>query len=154
MKHPRPILKWPHEALKTVCAEVTEFDDSLRRLASDLIFTLAKSPRPGVGLSANQIGDTRRVFLMWDEESGSEPFIFVNPVVIKSRGEQTGIEGCLSLEPSDDCKVTRAKIINWVAADLDGKGIRGKFSGFDARVFLHEMDHIDGIMIFDRKAKS
>ena len=149
----RPILKWPHQALQTPCVEVVAFDDDLRRLASDLIFTLAKSERKGVGLSANQIGDNRRVFLMWDEDSGSEPFIFVNPVIVKARGEQTAVEGCLSLEPSDDCKVTRAKIINWVAADLEGKPLKGKFHDFDARVFQHEMDHLSGLTVLDRKAK-
>jgi peptide deformylase len=149
----RLILKAPHKALQTPCTEVTEFDDSLHRLASDLIFTLAKSKREGVGLAANQIGDLRRVFLIWDQESGSGPFIFVNPKIRKSRGEQTATEGCLSLEPADDCKVKRAKIVDWTAQDLDGKPIRGKFHDFDARVFQHEMDHLAGMTIKDRKAK-
>ena len=150
----RPILKWPHEALNTVCSEVTVFDDDLRRLATDLIFTLAKSERPGVGLSANQIGDRRRVFVIWDEKSSYDPFIFVNPVIRKKRGAlKAGIEGCLSLKESDDCRVMRWTIIDWTAQDLDGKPIRGKFHDFDARVFQHEFDHLDGKMILDRRVK-
>jgi peptide deformylase len=106
-----------------------------------------------VGLAANQIGDLRRVFLIWDQEAGCGPFVFVNPKIRKSRGEQTATEGCLSLAPADDCKVTRAKIVDWTAQDLDGKPIHGKFRDFDARVFQHELDHLNGGLITDRKAK-
>jgi len=58
----------------------------------------------------------------------------------------------LSLEESDDCKVTRAKIVDWTAQDLDGKKFKGRFRDFEARVFLHEMDHLAGVLITDRKA--
>lgn len=147
----RPILKWPNPLLKTPCIHVMEFDEDLKRLASDLIFTLAKSRREGVGLAANQIGDLRRVFVIWQQGKEVAPTVFVNPVVRKARGEQTGIEGCLSLEESDDCKVTRAKIVDWTAQDLDGKKFKGKFTGFEARVFLHELEHLNGILITDHR---
>jgi peptide deformylase len=152
----RPILKAPHPALQTICSQVMEFDDSLKQLAQDLIDTLRASERKAVGLSAPQIGDTRRVFLM-DFSSGKNPAavqIFVNPTIRKFRGKlHTEVEGCLSLEPTDDCRVRRWTLINWVAQDLDGKPISGKFSDFAARVFQHEADHLQGILITDKAVK-
>lgn len=144
------ILKVPHPTINTACRPVTAFDESLKRLAADLIDTLADPPRPAVGLAANQIGDLRRVFVIYNRASTIPPMVYVNPIVQKSRGEQSGIEGCLSLTAKDDCVISRAKIINWSAVDLNGNFIRGKLTGFDARVFLHELDHLDGITILDR----
>lgn len=148
----RPILKAPNPLLKTQCIHVMEFDEDLKRLASDLIFALANSGREGVGLSSNQIGDLRRVFVIWQQRKEAAPTVFVNPVIRKARGEQTAIEGCLSLMEADDCKVTRAKIVDWEAQDLDGKKFKGRFRDFEARVFQHEMDHLEGILLTDRKA--
>ncbi len=152
----RPVLKSPDSRLLTACLDVTDFGDSLRQLVRDLIDTLATSKRAGVGLAANQIGDMRRVFII-DLTAGKNPTaiqIFVNPIIRKVRGkEHTQIEGCLSLEVGDDCDVRRATIINWTAQDLHGKPISGRFHDFSARVFQHEMDHLEGRTCLDRKAK-
>lgn len=149
----REILKVPHAALKSVCVKVVEFDESLRSLAADIIDTITASKRPGVGMAANQIGDLRRVFVIFDPESSNPPRVFVNPVVLSRSGKQIGIEGCLSLEPEQDCEVTRAKDISYRYQNLKGKSIRAKLSGFSARVFLHELDHLDGLSILDRNKK-
>jgi peptide deformylase len=122
----------------------------------DLIDTLRVSERKGVGLSANQIGDLRCVFLI-DFSFGKNPSaakIFVNPSIRKARGkEHTETEGCLSLGPADDCKVRRFTIINWTAQDLDGKPISGKMHDFEACVFQHEIDHLLGVPITDKGEK-
>jgi peptide deformylase len=132
---------------------VTAFDESLRELARNLIDTLAGSKRLGVGLSANQIGDQRRVFII-DFTAGKNPAavqVFVNPSIRKYRGkEHTETEGCLSLTSADDYSVRRHTIVNWQAQDLDSKPISGKFHDFAARVFQHEVDHLSGIMINQR----
>jgi peptide deformylase len=150
----RPILKAPHPTLRAICSQVTEFDDSLAQLAYDLLDTLKHCERKAVGLSAPQIGDTRRVFVI-DFSYGRNPAaaeFFVNPVIRKARGWHTETEGCLSLEPADDCRVERAVIINWSAQSLTGAPIGGKMRDFEARVFQHELDHLDGLTILDRKA--
>jgi peptide deformylase len=149
----RPILKSPDPLVRTVCEPVVAFEASLCRLALDLIETLHASKRPGLGLSANQIGDLRRVFII-DESVGKEnPLIFVNPSIRKMRGEQTAVEGCLSLGVADDCKVRRAQIINWNAQDLNGNPMSGKMSNLMARIFQHELDHLDGLLIVDKAAQ-
>jgi peptide deformylase len=148
----REILKAASDPrVRTKCVDVIEFDDSLKQLAADIIDTIAASTRPGVGMAANQIGDLRRLFVVYDPQDVTDPAIYVNPVLIKQRGEATDVEGCLSLEESDDCEIARAKMIDFAAQDLNGKKFRGKLRSFDARVFLHELDHLDGITILDRK---
>ena len=151
----KPIVIFPDERLTTPCRPVTAFDESLRELAKNLIDTLTNSKRLGVGLSANQIGDQRRVFVI-DFTAGKNPAaaqVFVNPSIRKYRGkEHTEIEGCLSLPPGNDCSVRRHTIVNWQAQDLDGNPISGKFHDFAARVFQHEVDHLSGIMINQRAA--
>lgn len=152
----REILKASEPLVRTVCEPVAEFDGSVRGLALDLIETLRASPRPGVGLSSNQLGDLRRVFIIdldaakpeW--QRSFQPMVFVNPEIRKRRGERRGVEGCLSCEPADDRMVFRAKIINWVARDVDGNRISGKMSDFLAAVFQHELDHLNGILIVDK----
>jgi peptide deformylase len=148
------ILKSPDRRVRTVCTPVTEFDESLKDLVRDLSDTLAGAPRPGVGLSANQIGDLRRVFIIDESYKRVPPGpsllkAFVNPQIRKTRGSQTAMESCLSLEVEDNCEVTRAEIINWTAQDLEGNVISGKMSKFEARIFQHELDHLDGKLIVD-----
>ena len=154
-----PILQSPDPRVRTICSPVTHFDESLKLLALNLLRALHASPRPGLGLSANQIGDLRRVFVI-DEDSGhraaarSNAMVFVNPSIRKARGEQTKIESCLSLPASETRMMTRAKIINWNAFDLDGNPVSGKASDMLARVFQHELDHLDGKLIVDLDGRS
>jgi len=148
----RTILKYPHPALAATCERVTVFDDSLKQLAADLLDTLRGSKRQGAALSASQIGDLRRVFVV--DLPGRMPHsVFVNPDIHKRRGEVIAVEGCLSLGLADDCKVRRAKIINWSAQTLSGRHISGKLHDFEARVFQHELDHLNGVLIVSRKVR-
>lgn len=149
----KPILKSPDPCVRAKCQEVSAFGGSLAQLATDLLDSLRASPRPGVGLSANQIGDLRRVFVIEYAEGSrysSPMLVFVNPSISKGRILKAGMEGCLSLEPEDDRHVLRFDIINWKAQDLAGKWISGKARGFEARVIQHEIDHLNGILIVDK----
>jgi peptide deformylase len=149
----KPILKSPDPCVRAKCHDVTAFDDSLAQLSQDLLDSLRASKRPGVGLSSNQIGDLRRVFVMEFAEGTryTSPMpVFVNPSISKGRMLKAGMEGCLSLEPEDDRRVMRFDIINWKAQDLSGKWHSGKERGFVARVIQHEIDHLSGVLIVDK----
>jgi len=150
-----PILKSSDPVVRAVCTPVMFFDDGeLGRLGHDLLESLAASKRPGVGLSANQIGYPLRVFVLdfstMPREGTPPTQVFVNPVISKGRQLKAGLEGCLSCEPSDDRRVLRFNIINWKAQDVNGNHIHGKAHGFLARAIQHEIDHLNGILILDR----
>jgi peptide deformylase len=112
--------------------------------ASTLVETCKK--HQGIGLSANQCGYGHRVFVMG---SGDEYVAFFNPKVIASRGEAHLIEGCLSF-PLLGLRITRAKEIDVEYQDFTGKQHFATFNGISARCFLHELDHMNGIVYTDR----
>jgi len=151
----RQILQFPDPLVSSICAPVAHFDDSLRGLISDLFETLRATERPSVGLSSNQVGDLRRVFVI-DQGCGTRPrgdtdtWAIVNPKIEKRRGAQFGPEACLSLPEAINLRLERAKIINWSGQDGYGKPISGKFSGMLARIFQHELDHLNGFLITHR----
>jgi peptide deformylase len=108
----------------------------------------------GVGLAAPQVGVLQRFFvaeLPEDEElqRPRETYILFNPEIIKGRGEQTGYEGCLSI-PGYVGEVARREQVTVQGLDETGKPVRLKMEGYLARVFQHEIDHLDGILFTDR----
>ena len=112
--------------------------------ASTLVETCKKNN--GLGLSANQCGFSHRVFVMG---AGEEYVAFFNPVLIKTEGETHMDEGCLSW-PFLNLKITRAKKI-WVEyQDFTGEKKEAIFDGISARCFLHEFDHMNGMMYTSR----
>lgn len=140
-----PIRTFGDPVLKENCTEVDEIDEDVLRLVQDLVDSL---PRPGgAGLSANQLGVVKRVFI-YDNEGEIEACI--NPRVI-SRSEETeeDMEGCLSL-PGAVVPVPRHVSLELEYTDLDGETRRITAEGWLARVFQHELDHLDGKLVLER----
>jgi peptide deformylase len=107
----------------------------------------------GVGLAAPQVGILQRFFVAEfpeDEENNQprETFILFNPEIVKSSGEQTGYEGCLSV-PGYVGEVARAEKITVKGLNARGRAVRYKLDGYLARVFQHEIDHLDGVLYTD-----
>ena len=126
--------------LKKVCRPVTKFDDRLATLLDDMKETLAHAN--GAGLAAPQVGILRRVCLVLDEEA-EEYLELINPEIIAQSGEQTGLEGCLSV-PGKYGVVTRPEVVRVRAQDRDGQWFEVEDEGLTARAFCHEIEHLDG----------
>ena len=112
----RKIVEQGDECLTKVCRPVTEFNKRLHQLLDDMNETLAEAN--GAGLAAPQVGVLRRVCLVMDEDTG-EYIELVNPEIIAQSGEQTGLEGCLSV-PGKWGIVTRPNVVRVRAQDRDG----------------------------------
>ena len=127
------------ECLTKVCRPVTDFNSRLHTLLDDMADTLAESG--GVGLAAPQVGILRRVCVVLDEDD--QLIELVNPEIIRTEGEQTGLEGCLSV-PGKYGVVTRPEVVRVRAQDRDGNWFEAEAEGLTARAFCHEIEHLDG----------
>ena len=127
------------ECLTRVCRPVTDFNSRLHTLLDDMADTLAESG--GVGLAAPQVGILRRVCVVLDEDD--QLIELVNPEIIRTEGEQTGLEGCLSV-PGKYGVVTRPNVVRVRAQDRDGIFFDVEDEGLTARCFCHEIEHLDG----------
>ena len=135
----RNIVKQGDECLQKVCRPVTEFNAHLHELLDDLAETLVDSG--GVGLAAPQVGVLRRVCVVMNEDE--EIIELVNPEIIAAEGEQTGLEGCLSV-PGRYGIVTRPYLVRVRAQDRDGNFFEVEDEDLTARCFCHELEHLDG----------
>jgi len=131
--------------LKTRAAKVKEFDEALLRLTEEMLVTMRE--REGVGLAANQVGRLRRVLVAGIEE---DEYVLINPV-IEARSDETDVlaEGCLSI-PGIQVDVERPVAVTVSGQDAAGEELRFEAEGLLARVFQHEIDHLDGVLILDR----
>lgn len=136
----RIIVKVPDPILTKKCREVDTFDERLHTLLDDMKDTVKDAN--GAGLAAPQVAVLKRVCVI-DTDDGY--FELINPVVKLQSGSQTGIEGCLSV-PKKYGTVTRPMKITVVAKDRNGADVKYRVSGFTARAFMHEIDHLDGIV--------
>lgn len=136
----RLIVQVPDPILAKKCREVDKFDERLWTLLDDMKDTLFDAK--GAGLAAPQVAVLKRVALV-DTEDGF--YELINPVIKSMKGEQTGLEGCLSVKGKYGT-VTRANDVTVIAQDRYGKKHTYKVSGFTARAFQHEIDHLDGIV--------
>jgi peptide deformylase len=118
----------------------------IRRLVADMTDTMYDEV--GIGLAAPQVGHSLRLMVVGDEE-GRGVQALVNPVITESGGSVTAEEGCLSL-PGIFADVTRAQWVKLEAQDLDGMPVSLTARGLRARVFQHEIDHLDGVLFIDR----
>ena len=151
----RPICITGNPVLHTKALEVTVFDDDLRTLVQDMYDTMDEAP--GVGLAAPQIGVNLRVFVYdWDAEDGSEQRgVVINPTLEISEipeGEpdwETESEGCLSV-PGERFPLKRAERASLKGVDLDQNPVHIEASGWFARIFQHEFDHLEGILYVDK----
>ena len=124
--------------------KVEVFDDRLGQLIDDMIETMYAAN--GVGLAAVQIGILRRVVVV--DTGDGVVYELVNPEIIESSGEQDGFEGCLS-GPGKRGPVTRPMHVTLKAQDREGKEHIYSVSGFTARAFCHETDHLDGTLFVE-----
>ena len=136
----RKILTDKDPALHKVCRPVEKFDWRLHKLLDDMRDTLIEAN--GVGLAAPQVGILRRVVLV---DTGDEILELINPEMLETSGEQTGVEGCLSV-PGKYGIVTRPMIAKVRAQDRDGNWYEAEGEELIARCFCHELDHLDGIV--------
>ena len=131
--------------LTKVCRPVTKFDQKLAILIEDMIETMHDAN--GVGLAGPQVGILRRVVVV---DAGDEDIELVNPEVVEvSEETQTGLEGCLSL-PGKYGIVTRPEHVVVRAQDRNGDWYEYEGDEILARCFLHEIDHLDGVLFTDR----
>lgn len=137
----RKIVQKGDPILEKKCHAVTKFDSKLHLLLDDMDATLRDSG--GVGLAAPQVGICRRVIVLYDETE--KKIELVNPEIVSLSGEQTGLEGCLSL-PGYWGEVTRPMQVRVKAQDRNGDWFEIEDTGMTARCFCHEVAHLDGHM--------
>ncbi len=132
--------------LRQRAGEVGDIDGRLKQLADDMIETMYEAP--GVGLAAPQVGVQKRIFV-YDTHDGDGARVVVNPVLSEARGEWTFEEGCLSV-PGLSWPIVRPKEVHLTGYDLDGNEIAVDADEYLARVLLHEVDHLDGVLLVER----
>lgn len=135
----RKIALQGEECLTKVCRPVTEFNDRLHTLLDDMAETLEEAG--GVGLAAPQVGILRRVCIVLNEDD--EIIELINPEIVYTEGEETALEGCLSV-PGKYGEVTRPYVVRVKAQDRDGQWFEVEDEGITARCFCHEIEHLDG----------
>jgi peptide deformylase len=139
------IRQYGDPVLRMRAAEVTEFDDELRRVTERMIALMHEAA--GVGLAATQVGVLRRVFVFHDD---GEDHVLVNPVLsAQSKTVEVDEEGCLSLGPVR-VDVERPVEVTIEGRDASGEPVSFSLEGLPARVVQHELDHLDGKLIIDR----
>ena len=131
--------------LKQRAAEVANVDGSLVRLVEDMVETMYEAP--GVGLAAPQVGVQKRLFV-YDLNDGHGARTIINPTISESRGEWEYEEGCLSV-PGLYFPIVRPKEVHLTGYDLDGNEVSIEADEFEARVFQHELDHLDGKLLLE-----
>lgn len=151
----RPVLLYPDPLLKEEAGPCGEIDDHVRAVAQDLEDTMRAHERC-VGLAAPQIGEKLRLIAINVEghpraEASHGSLLLVNPRVTETAGYEVGREGCLSL-PKITANVGRPVRIAFEGLTLWGERMRSWTGGFEARAILHEIDHLDGVLILDRVA--
>jgi peptide deformylase len=139
------IKKYPDSVLKKRCREIKEITPEIKEMAFDLSETMMK--KDGIGLAAPQIGRLEKIIAI---NIGDDPQVFINPIIISKGREKEYIEeGCLSF-PGLFLNVKRPKEVEVEAFNLEGKKMKIKAEGLAARVFQHEIDHLNGILFINR----
>lgn len=139
----QPLVIWPDERLKTICEEVTEFDNDLKQIIMNM-FTTAKESG-GIGLAANQIGVNKRIVIL---DFDGRHMVFVNPEVVVAAGEFEWEEGCLSV-PGYFENRTRPQTVVVKYQNMDGVELDGQFTDLGAFAIQHEIDHLNGKSFVD-----
>lgn len=142
----RSIVVHPHPVLRKKAKAVERIDDSVREIVTDMRRVMAELD--GAGLAAPQIGESVRIFIVGARD-GSPERVFINPVIEASGPVEPHSEGCLSL-PEIFGDVQRPPKARITAIDLDGKPFTLESDAFEARVWQHEFDHLEGVLIIDR----
>jgi peptide deformylase len=145
----RLVRQYPDPALRNAATAVAEVDDEVQRLAERMLDVMERAH--GVGLAAPQLGILRRM-LVYRASDEDEPKVLINPELVERSDEtEVGTEGCLSLLGGElQVPVARHLRVRVSGRDASGDAVDLDVEGFEARVIQHEIDHLDGILIFDR----
>ena len=160
----RRIITLPNPVLRRKARTVTKFDKPLQSLIEDMIETMRDAP--GVGLAAPQVGISDRVIVVEyaeppEPENEQEPpveikpklYVMINPEIVKTSSEKVqGVEGCLSI-PGLVGDVERFSMVQLKGLNRRGQPMKVKAEGWLARIFQHEIDHINGIVYPDRATR-
>lgn len=147
------IVKYPHPSLRAENAVIDNVQDDkeISRIAKEMFLVMYAAE--GVGLAAPQVGINKRLMVYnasGDPKKWLDEVVMVNPEIKEfSVGKDVETEGCLSF-PGMDGRVERSKWIKVEATNLKGKKIKKKFTGWEARIFQHEYDHLEGVVYTDR----
>lgn len=144
-----PIKIYGEDVLRKISMDITNIDGSLVRFLKNMNETMLAAR--GLGLAANQVGKTIRAFAvdLSHFDVLAEPLIVINPEIMETAGEVTGEEGCLSF-PGLYQMIQRPEKVTVKSLDLNGKENFYEASGLLARVLLHEIDHLKGILFIDK----
>ena len=154
----REIVTPPDPVLRRKAHKITNFDKDLQVLIDDMIETMREAP--GVGLAAPQVGVASRLIVIEygegeeeDDQVQKKLYVVANPEIIQASEEvEEGVEACLSL-PRLSGEVLRNKAVTVKGFNRHGKPVKIKANGWMARIFQHEIDHLDGILFTDRASK-
>jgi peptide deformylase len=159
---PRTIVSLPDPILRRKARPVTRFDSNLQTLIEDMLETMRAAP--GVGLAAPQVNVSQRLIVIEyaeredDENTEEKPsrkklYVLANPEIIKTSEETVaGVEGCLSV-PGVVGEVERFSTVQVKGLNRHGRPMKIKVAGWLARIFQHEIDHINGIVFPDRATR-
>jgi len=145
----RLVRQYPDPALRNAATAVADVDDEVQRLAERMVDVMERAH--GVGLAAPQLGILRRI-LVYRASDEDDPKVLINPELVERSDEtDVGTEGCLSLLGGElQVPVARHLRVRVSGRDASGDAVDLDVEGFEARVIQHEIDHLDGILIFDR----
>ena len=150
----KEVIKLPHPTLRRKAHKIVEFNTDLQQLIEDMIETMRDEP--GVGLAAPQVNISQRLIVVEYPEDDSNPnvkpkvYVLANPELVQvSDKKEKGIEGCLSV-PNLYGEVERSQSVTVRGQNRHGKYVTIKANGWLARIFQHEIDHLNGILFVDR----
>jgi peptide deformylase len=141
------LIEYPDPRLRKASKPVEKIDADIEALAKRMLELMRQSK--GVGLAAPQVGLNLRLFVMNPTPEPANDRVYINPELSEAEGSEEDEEGCLSL-PGINARVVRDKTVRIRAKDLKGNDIDQKASGYEARVWQHEFDHLNGTLIIDR----
>ena len=140
------ILQFPDPRLRNVARPVEKVDDSVRRLADDMLETMYAAR--GIGLAATQVNCSLRMLVLDVSEGRDQPLIIINPEIVAREGSQVCEEGCLSV-PGEYAEVERAEKVRVRSLDRDGNAVEFDADELLAVCIQHEIDHLDGRVFVD-----
>ena len=139
-----PIRTYPDPVLAQPTIEIQNIDAKIAQLAQVMLETMYQAP--GVGLAANQIGIQTKIFVY---DKGDGPNVVINPGIVETSGTWTYEEGCLSV-PNLHWDIVRPNKVHLQGLDLDGNTLDVEVDEYHGRIFQHETDHLNGVLLIER----
>lgn len=138
---------YPDPLLRNVSTPVEVIDDEIRTLAENMLDTMYEEG--GVGLAAPQVSINKRVVVIDVSREHNQPEFYINPEIVSRSGKCVMEEGCLSV-PGITAEVERPAEVEVIAQNLEGEEVKISADSLRARAFMHEIDHLDGILFIDK----